>query len=789
MSERFPHLTNNQSDFPNVSNVDVYQFDNDFDYARYDYTQMKITVCTVPWDMGEAHVGNRTIEGIGNVVAFADKSARDAWFAAIPDNHCFRFETKFKDLHRDGKIEVPLPFDIAARFNYVMVEYSLFANDGSPVQYENETGLRKWFWFIREVEFLSPNATRLHLMIDAWQTFIYDIEIGNMVLERGHAPLFATTVSQYLADPNDNCENLLAPDVNYGNNVISKHQSSFVFNDANMVCVVISSANPFEPASWGSKAGNDWNVHANGHFQTQGVPSLCAFAIDPANLSQWLFNIDATVPQFMQTIKAISFVASKLVTVGNSVTFAGFSIYEIGATWTQNDLYTIAKADFGYSANYADIAKLYTFPYAYIELTDESGNVSEIHIEDTNGSLKVESCVNLVFPWLKIDSHVTGVGKTARSSVTFTNVNARTMPLQGNWYEYVKSWNIPTFAVTQAPQTQNDYATHFDRAQQALAANNTYGNVVESADTLVDNADLTAATNTAVIDAGIESATYTTAAQTSYNGLLCDADNLATNSSATANIQAQEQQAAVAAASGAASGALGALGALATGNVAGAVGAIGGAIVGGAATMAQSAIGIQLTQNSANVQTQANTSHAGLANSLSNNKTTYGNNAQTSIAAAQNALTTGSAANSSAMQLANGTRDLNTATSAISNAVAQAGLADASEFGQFGNGDSSTTRPMGLFANIVTQNDYAIKRAGDEFARYGYMFNGQWAFDGNWNIGKYFTYWKCSDFWIKGLAVPDMYVDRIRFFLFGGVTVWSDPAAIGNVTIYQNLEV
>lgn len=789
MSERFPHLTNNQSDFPNIGNVDVYQFDNDFDYARYDYTQMKITVCTVPWDMGEAHVGNRTIEGIGNVVAFEDKSARDAWFAAIPDNQCFRFETKFKDLHRDGKIEVPLPFDIAARFNYVMVEYSLFANDGSPVQYENETGLRKWFWFIREVEFLSPNATRLHLMIDAWQTFIYDIEIGNMVLERGHAPLFATTVSQYLADPNDNCENLLAPDVNYGNNVISKHQSSFVFNDANMVCVIISSANPFEPTSWGSKANNDWNVHANGHFQTQGVPSLCAFAIDPANLSQWLFNIDANFPQFMQTIKAISFVASKLVTVGNSVTFAGFSIYEIGATWTQNDLYTIAKADFGYSANYADIAKLYTYPYAYIELTDESGNVSEIHVEDTNGSLKVESCVNLVFPWLKIDSHVTGVGKTARSSVTFTNVNARTMPLQGNWYEYVKSWNIPTFAVTQAPQTQNDYSTHFDRAQQALAASNTYDNVVESADTLVDNADLTAATNTANTTEGNNALLNESAQHQATNTQNAVVDMTATSRSATATTAANEQQAAISQGAAAISGGANAIGSVVSGNIGGAIGALAGAGVNIASTAASTAIGISLTDTQAGITNKATNSHATNANTLIQANTAVQTALHTNMATNTNALTTGTAANSAAMQLANGTRDLNTATNAIANAVAQAGLADASEFGQFGNGDTSTTRPMGLFANVVTQNDYAIKRAGDEFARYGYMFNGQWAFDGNWNIGKYFTYWKCSDFWIKGLAVPDMYVDRIRFFLFGGVTVWSDPAAIGNVTIYQNLEV
>lgn len=789
MSERFPHLTNNQSDFPNIGNVDVYQFDNSFNYARYDYTQMKITVCTVPWDMGEAHVGNRTIEGIGNVVAFEDKAARDAWFAAIPDNQCFRFDTKYKKLHRDNYIDVPLPFDVAARFNYVYVQYEIFANANSPVMYENANGLKQWFWFIREVEFIAPNTTRLHLMIDAWQTFIYDIEIGNMVLERGHAPMLAVDVDEYLADPINNCQNLLAPDVNYGQPSIVKHREEFIFNDANMVCVVISSANPFEPASWGSKANNDWNVHANGHFQTQGVPSLCAFAIDPANLSQWLFNIDANFPQFMQTIKAISFVASKLVTIGNSVTFAGFSIYEIGATWTYDRLLTLDKIDFAYPSNYENIAKLYTYPYAYIELTDENGNVSEIHIEDTEGSLHVESCVNLVFPWLKIDSHITGVGRDSRQFLTFTNVDSRAFPLQGNWYKYVKSWNIPTFAVTQAPQIQNDYATHFDRAQQALAANNTYGNVVESADCLVDNATLTAATNTANTTEGNNALLNESAQHQATNTQNAVVDMTATTTSATATTAANEQQAAISQGAAAISGGANAIGSVVSGNIGGAIGALAGAGVNIASTAASTAIGISLTTTQAGITNTATNSHATNANLLIQANTAVQTTLHTNMATNTNALTTGTAANSSAMQLANGQRDLNTATNAIANAVAQAGLTDASEFGQFGNGDTSTTRPMGLFANVVTQNEYAINRAGDEFLRYGYMFNGQWEFDGNWNLGKYFTYWKCSDFWIKGLAVPDMYVDRIRFFLFGGVTVWSDPAAIGNVTIYENMEV
>lgn len=787
MSERFPHLTNNESSFPDLESVNVFQYDNSFDYSRYDYTQMKVTVCTVPWDMGEAHVGNRTIEGIGNVVAFASKAARDAWFAAIPSDKCFRWNTKLKKLHRDNAIDVPLPFDVAARYNYVAVEYALFANDGSPVQYEDSDGLRKWFWFIREVEFLSPNTTRLHLMIDAWQTFIYDIQIGAMMLERGHAPMFNTTVAQYLADPNDNCADLLAPDVNYGNNAISKHQSAFVLNDANMVCLVVSSANPFQAAQWGSKANNDWNVHANGHFQTQGVPSLCAFALDPANLSQWLFNVDANFPQFMQTIRAISFVADKLVTLGNSYTFAGYSIYEITSNYTQHDLYTLAKADFGYPTRYADIAKLYTYPYAYIELTDENGTKSEIHVEDTNGRLQVETAVNLVFPWLNVAANLTGVGKSARAAINFKNVTDRTFYAQGNWYDYVSSWQIPTYVVTQDPSIANDYDTHFDRAQQALAANNQYANVVESADTLVDNAALSASTNSATTTASNYSVTMTAAAQALYNNNICRVDNTATIDSSNASIQAQEQQAAIAAASGVASAAVGAIGSLATGNIGGAVGSLVGGVIGGAATMASSSVGVQLTASSAGFQTANNSFHAVYANDLSNNKSTYTQNAQNDITTAQNALTTGSAANSSAMQLANGQRDLATANSAITNQIAQAALADAREFGQAGNGETATTRPMGLFANVVTQNEYAIRRAGDEFLRYGYMYGGMWPFDGNWNVGEHFTYWKASDFWITGLSVPDMYVDRIRFFLFGGVTVWSNPTDIGNVSIYENM--
>ena len=254
---RFPHLTanGNESAFPDISNVRTYKYDNSYDYSKFDTVQMNITLCKVPWDMGEAHIGNRTISGIGNVVHFGTKAERDKWFDDIPDSDCFRFATKYRELHRDNKINVPIPYDVAARYNYIAVYYEPMASVENPVMYETAGGIDAWFWFVREVEFLSPNTTCLHLLNDAWQTFIYDMEIPYMMLERGHAPMHEVGASEFLDDPIGNCEYLLAPEENEPEapRITTKTQP-YVFNSGNMYAVIVSTANP--RSSWGSKSDN-----------------------------------------------------------------------------------------------------------------------------------------------------------------------------------------------------------------------------------------------------------------------------------------------------------------------------------------------------------------------------------------------------------------------------------------------------------------------------------------------------------------------------------------------------
>ena len=235
------------------------------------------------------------------------------------------------------------------------------------------------------------------------------------------------------------------------------------------------------------------------------------------------------------------------------------------------------------------------------------------------------------------------------------------------------------------------------------------------------------------------------------------------------------------------SSAVSAAGAVGRGDYAGAVSSVANGIIGAHATVASTAIGNALTAANASNTIIGNQQHATAANTKTADSATNQTSAQSDIADLQNDLTTGSAANSAAMQIANGGRDLATANSAIANQVAQAAMNTPLEFGAWQNGDLATSRPMGLFANVVTQTDAAISAAGDEMLRYGYTLDKYWQFDGNWNIGKKYTYWKLKDFWVNALNVPDMYMDKLRFFLFGGVTVWRNPSDIGKTTIYENL--
>lgn len=775
MARSYPHISD--TEFPNVSSVDVYKYQNNLDYSRFNSVQMKITILNVPWDMGEAHVGQRTITGIGNIVKFEDKAARDAWFEKVPSDKKFVFETKFRKFHAQDEIKLPIPFDVAAQYNYCLIEYTQVPNPESPLMYEREGGQLKWFYFIRSVESESPNTTIAHIKRDTWQTYIYDVNITHMILEQGHAPVSVSDVDEYLENPVDNNEWITTPDVNFGEASQVKHEEAVILNSGNMYAVIVSTSSPH--GTFGTKTADTWKTPANHYYTEQGVESLSMFACAAGNLHSLLTNIDSTHPQFKQCIQGVFIVSDVLLTIGDSFTFCGVTCYSIGASQKQLPIITFNKSQFGYGRSYQHLAKLYTAPYAYLEVSDENGQIVTINIEDCAGSLDLSATLSMSWPWINVSGYINGIGKSRSRTLTFKNISSHSFVCSGRWYGSLRSWDVPIYAVVQSGAIHNDYATHYDR----LAETNIAGNNATNTTTI--NGYVTA-TNTAVTD---EQNTANTAGAGASN-IKIQNDYAADLAVATAGYQADVKSNAVATSNNnimAAAGAATTLTSVAanalTGNVAGAVtSGINGAVNTGASWATSNAsLGIALTN--INTLYNANLTQMNVKNQNSqgynDDATVIQNELASTITEKNNTLNDNTANANAALMRSN-------ASVSTTNQQRQAAINAPSVFGTWENGKTGTTRPQALLANIVTQSKGAIRQTGDHFLRFGYMLNQAWDFQG-FNLMPKFTYWKCSDIWVEGLQVPDEYMDEIRFFLLGGVTIWRNPDDIGRTSIYENV--
>ena len=921
---KFPHL-DTDSKFPYLDNVEVYKYDNHFDYSRFDFDQMEITICSVPWDMGEAHIGNRTISGIGNVVAFENQGDRDKWFNDLPDSDCFRFTTKYRQLHRENKIGVPIPFDVASNFNYVAVTYKQMANESSPVEFESSSARRKWFWFIREVEFVAPNSTILHLIIDAWQTFIYDLDITSMILERGHAPMNAMKATQYLTNPIANNCYLLTEDVNFGSETVVRNCEYMPVGNGRKYCLFAlpmtqnnlqysgnatsgTSSPPYfadDSSRWGNQLivdGYEWEYVNNYSNVTPTIQSLVSrdglayngngiFAVRSEDANLFFNALASTHMHVLNAIQAVFIVDEAHLQFDGSFTLTGYTVYNVTSKTTTRNI-TLTKSMFDFPTVYANIAKLYTYPYSVLEYTDDDGLTVELQIENT-GNLSFVNEISIAFPYIQQRVFLKGAnGSDSKSYVWKTlgnNDTSASLPVD-DFSKFMSQWDIPTFALyvrrdkadapgEYAAMQARRYAAVTDYENTTRIANTVYENGVDSQATMVSNVSATGATDTANVARSTAKDVANTSA--TQSGLILNKDDLknandekvdtygggfvsqigggggylgytyaaqlqklSDDTDADRILMAQMQgitadtitSSAVVNAAGSIGGGI-ASGAM-TGSAAGIPGAAVGATVGAIAQAANTGASTMIAlTNNANINT-VNEQHAlakfssarANAMSLTQAQIDYNHSVKdventylestVSRFSATNGITNANAqrdktaldANASATQATNNANAARTQSTENANgdysrdAIVTNGqntlrLKQYEEWAKWqdlgnsqpvvmtqytGDAYQDVFKRRGVRLNVRTQSRSAIASAGDEFLRYGYMLEQQWEFDGNWNVMPYFTYWKLRDFWIKSLNVPDMYVDRIRFFLYGGVTVWRRPEDIGTKTIYDN---
>ena len=809
---KFPHLDGSTA-FPDVSTVDVYRYANAFDYTRWP-ENVELTLCCVPW-CGDYE----------NVVKFADDAARDAWFDSLDDTERIVLDT-MRHIVPEQSIKLPIPIGAIQRYNYLMVRMPRFTSDTEPVEHAGGAWKERYFYFIDSAVERAGNTTDCILRCDFWTTYINDLTFDYVMLARGHAPVAETSAAAYLANPASNSAHLLAPDVNFGGAPMVRESSATVLN-ANrgslLFCIVTSASINL---NWGT--ASEPRVPAPTMCQVQGVPGPHCYACAVDDADALISGIAASMPQFIMTVKCAFMIDGSLVERVASATVQGVTVWALASVQTVRGLIDLSADSFGYPDEAARYAKLYTGPYAHIEVTDLSGGgTREIAIETlSKPALSMRTAVNLVFPWISIDCSIMGAGgDTLTGSFANLSESRYTWTSQGRIGDTTLRLDIPLFSISQPASAYADYTSDYDRAQAKLAADNALAsalasnatanaNAVRSADATQaaanNSADAIVADNAANVAANTNVTDYTTDTNTKIQTLANQklaADATSDINASYAVTEGENLAVALAAGHNQAQMAGGAVGSVLSGSenaVPATVSAVASiAYTGMSSTVSQSNNDYMRSVAETNTREKELNAlqFASAATVGNNNIQTYNtqqrNAASTAIASndaatmRENAATIRDAAVSNASATkstndANANRAYDTAISAIQARLDQAGVASPLEFGERANGSTCTTRPLGVAVQLVTQPDGAIMQAASQFARYGYALNQQWRMT-EMQVMKHFTYWECTEVWCAGTGnAVEVAQQAVKDIMGRGVTVWSDPEEIGRVSVYDN---
>lgn len=490
-SYRFPHL--DDTEFPDIDTVDVYEYENDFDYERWE-DNTKVRLCNVLWS-----------SDYSNVVKFDDDAQRDAWFDSL-DSFVVDLKTAF-NVAPDNSTKIPVPYQVATRYNYLYVELSVMTSADNQIDYESDRRTKRFYYFVDDLVQLSPSTTRLLVTLDAWTTYINNVDIPYMMLERGHAPMTKVSVGEYLANPIANNDYLLAPDFDFsrGDDVV-RDSDFFPVNDGVKYVVLAMTMgwpdfvsacgnvpavvdNPTTPATYYDMDGRDgyqlgvngytWDVggydYSNANVPVDTLTSTgqlipnghVLIAIRASDAYAALNFIADRMTYMMRSIDACFVVDEKMVSVVRSVTLNGTYTFSQVVPANEHSIGNVRfeKSMFAYPDKYANIAKLYTSPYCSIEITDNDGNVMTAKVENTSG-LDFRLATSLAYPYLEMQAYVNGVNGSGSISYKWKNLNDvdtdRKIPVS-DFSRFMWKWDVPTYALYVSAYDESKTSEFFKR--------------------------------------------------------------------------------------------------------------------------------------------------------------------------------------------------------------------------------------------------------------------------------------------------------------------------------------
>ena len=535
----FPHLTDTR--FPYLSNENVYAFQNTFDYTRWTENS-KVRLVNVPW--------NSTYS---DVVLFETDEERDAWFDSLESCYPVNMETAAR-IVPDGYIKLPVPYDVAARYNYVFVDIPIATSEAQMIEYETVSGIRRWYFFIDRIEYGSQNSTHLYIRQDVWTNFQNHVSFRYMLLERGHAPVAASDTEEYLANPIENNDLLLAPDVDFGRGSVVRSSNLIQFGNGTKYVVFATSATRKNMLEMGARTGDGtgaWTdptysdangrdghqLIVNGYQWGDGYDysglrtrsdngasnnnriannTTCwAIAADKcfgftgsSYGDSFLVKISHECPSFLQSILAMFVVDESMISLSSTTTvdICGETLYYCNGKESASSNVKLSLSDFAYPQRYERFAKLYTFPYASLELTDNEGSTVNVRIEDT-GKIAYRTLTSVAFPYLDMRVLFNGIGGSGSKSYTWKDLigNERRINIgTDDWGAVMFDWSIPTFSLMMDGETAYNLHSQSDLKNARIDALTGYHTSMREANCAYNNSLALAATSETNVDANAD---------------------------------------------------------------------------------------------------------------------------------------------------------------------------------------------------------------------------------------------------------------------------------------------
>lgn len=534
----FPHFPGD--DFPSLEVGASYV--NNFDYTRWGKST-GLRLCTVNYDASYKHV-----------VDWQSASQRDAYFNNLTSSYYsqlkepVRLEAFGRMDGRAHRVKVPIPFDVASRYNYLQVTLTRATSGGAPLNYETSDGVRTWYFFIREATYRAPSATELELELDVWTSWRPFIEVTGYMLERGHAAVNgAPSPEEFLVAPCYNNDYLLTPDVEITDSGEMKIAKPLHFAGEKFYCFTLpytaSQLQDLTPT--GSQSGNftdpeyfntgvrngyqkgvngyEWNVSNSDYSTTpainpqalpvgsDGAPQFYVYGVKAQDAPVFFTELRNKNLNVMRDIGAVFVVNRNWVFESDDFEMYGKTVYclEPNPNISNFESISFTEADFNYPDEYRRFTKLYTSPYCKVTVSDNAGNIHNLNVQDLTGAtgLRVRAVIGSgVFKTL---AQITGLNANNAVSYTWQNVKGSNVTSNMSYSQidaFLFENDIPTYQLSISAQRNWDidnYSNALGARENALtsyknsaaSSNNAYENTVDGSQNTYDNALLSATTD------------------------------------------------------------------------------------------------------------------------------------------------------------------------------------------------------------------------------------------------------------------------------------------------------